>query len=190
MVSSFFTFIVQLLGSRQSIGDPDSTNLFQRRLVVGNGSVQTITLCAWGSTEIRQAWIPDSIAFLKGHWKLDSILFESSSHLTRIESFAGNHKIDRVQAFALGLSGTPGHWHSRISRPPSGQPPGSARAPGSKIFWWILRCSNLSIAAEGLCLERRFQLGYFGNWKSHDCEWEYYGNWFIRWFWFWNWNWV
>jgi hypothetical protein len=86
------------LGSRQSIGDSDSTKFYERRLVVEGGSIKTISLCVLGNTGILSVWIPNSIMFLnwhrptdrfgirKKHDPLESIVFESNSRLTRIGS--------------------------------------------------------------------------------------------------------
>jgi hypothetical protein len=88
------------LGSRHRIGDSYSTKLYERRVVVRGGSIKTITLSGLSNTKILRVWIPNSIIFLnwnrptewfgirKGHELLQSIVFESNSHLIRIESEA------------------------------------------------------------------------------------------------------
>jgi hypothetical protein len=91
------------LGSRQKIGDSNSTKFYERRVVVKSGSINTVILSALralGNAEIQRVWIPDSIIILNWHrptgqfdiatkhLALKSIVFESNSHLTRIESKA------------------------------------------------------------------------------------------------------
>jgi hypothetical protein len=84
--------------SRQSIGDSHSTQFYERRVVVIDGSINTVTLNALSQTAILRVWIPNSILFLKGPHRpiqlglvnqrdpLKLIVFESNSCLTRIES--------------------------------------------------------------------------------------------------------
>jgi hypothetical protein len=56
-------------------------------IVVWNGSIDLVTLSSQDGDLIGRSWIPNSIVSLKRHWKFQFILFESNSHLTRIESF-------------------------------------------------------------------------------------------------------
>jgi hypothetical protein len=86
------------LGSRQRINDSDSTKFYERRVIVKGGSINTVTHCTLSNTEILGGWIPNSIIFLNWHRPddelgfvkepvaLQSIVFESNSRLTRIES--------------------------------------------------------------------------------------------------------
>jgi hypothetical protein len=55
------------LGSRQRIDDSDSTKLYERRVVVKGGSINTVTQYGLKNTEILGVWIPDSIIFLNWH---------------------------------------------------------------------------------------------------------------------------
>jgi hypothetical protein len=52
------------------------------------GSIDTVTVSELDISEIVGAWISCSSVFLKGAWKRVWIVFESNSHLTRIESEA------------------------------------------------------------------------------------------------------
>jgi hypothetical protein len=86
------------LGSRQRIGDSDSTTFYERRVIVKGGSINTVALSALNDSEILRVWIPDSIIILnlhrpsdcfgirKEYGSLKSIVFESNSLLTGIES--------------------------------------------------------------------------------------------------------
>jgi hypothetical protein len=83
---------------RQRIDDSDPTKFYERRLVVRGGSINPVTLSAPSNTQILRVWIPNSIICLNWHRPIDwsnfeeiydplkSIVFESNSHLTRIES--------------------------------------------------------------------------------------------------------
>jgi hypothetical protein len=73
---------------RERIDGSDSTTFSERRFVVENGSVKTITLFTPGSSRIELVWIPNSIISLKVPQRIKSIVFESTSHLTHIESSA------------------------------------------------------------------------------------------------------
>jgi hypothetical protein len=75
-------------GSRQKISDSISTKFYERRVVVESGSVKTVILSVGSDSEIVSAWIPNSIVIVKGRWNIRLIIFESNSHLTRIESKA------------------------------------------------------------------------------------------------------
>jgi hypothetical protein len=91
-------FHVLFLGSRQRFRDSDSTQFYERRVVVESGSINTVTQCALSNSEILRAWIPASIIFLnsprstgwvsfrKEPGTLKFIAFESNSRLTQIES--------------------------------------------------------------------------------------------------------
>jgi hypothetical protein len=86
------------LGSTQSIHESNSTNFYERRVVVRSGSVEIVTLSGLKGTLISRCWIPDSIVSLNWHRRavlfdqekeygvLKSIVFESNSRLARIES--------------------------------------------------------------------------------------------------------
>jgi hypothetical protein len=86
------------LGGKQRIGDSDSTEFYERRVVVRGGSINTVTLSALRNAEILRVCIPNSIIVVnwhrppgqfgigKEHGLLQSIVFESNSRLTRIES--------------------------------------------------------------------------------------------------------
>jgi hypothetical protein len=90
LVSSLFTFMLQSLSleSRQRIVDSDSTDFYERRIVVTDGSINTITRSTLSDPEIERVWIPHSILNLNWRWQIDSVVFESNSRLTRIESEA------------------------------------------------------------------------------------------------------
>jgi hypothetical protein len=86
------------LGRRQRIADLPWTKFYERRVVVRNGSINTVPRCTPSGSQILRAWIPDSIVILKWYRSelefefgkerhaLKSILFELNSRLTRIES--------------------------------------------------------------------------------------------------------
>jgi hypothetical protein len=58
------------LGSKPRIGVSDSTDFYERRVVVRCGSVDRVTVSELGDCELERAWIPSSIVFLKGARKL------------------------------------------------------------------------------------------------------------------------
>jgi hypothetical protein len=77
-----------------------STKLYERPIVVKEGSIKTVGISAVSDSGILEVWIPNLIVFLNGFPKVGqfgfleklrpfhSILFESNSRLTRIESNA------------------------------------------------------------------------------------------------------
>jgi hypothetical protein len=97
---SSISFMLHSLIAWQRTGDSDSTEFYERRVIVNCGSINKVRQCALCNTEILRVWISDSIMFLnwsqpcdrsgimKKYAPLRSIVFESNSHLTRIESFA------------------------------------------------------------------------------------------------------
>jgi hypothetical protein len=99
-VSSHFTLMFQSSGGKQRIDKSDSIKLYERRVVLRNGSINTVTPCTLNGSQILRVWIPDSIVFLKWYRSklefefgkerhaLKFILFELNSRLTWIESEA------------------------------------------------------------------------------------------------------
>jgi hypothetical protein len=85
------------LESRPTNSDSNSTKFYERRIVVKDGSINPVTLCTLNDSEVLRVWIPNSIVILnyhcetfldgigKEHRPLELIVFESNSHLTRIE---------------------------------------------------------------------------------------------------------
>jgi hypothetical protein len=86
--SNYFTVMDASLGLRQRICEPDSQTFYERRIVVRDGSVKIVRRSTLKDTLISHSWLPDWIVSLTGHWSLQFIIFESNSHLARIESEA------------------------------------------------------------------------------------------------------
>jgi hypothetical protein len=65
------------LGKKQRIDGSDSTEFSERRVIVKNGSTNTVTLLRF--------WLPNSIVILEARKELVWIVFEFNSHLAQIE---------------------------------------------------------------------------------------------------------
>jgi uncharacterized protein YuzB (UPF0349 family) len=76
------------VGWRQQIGRSDSRTFYERRVVVRDGSIDIVRRSTLKETSICHSWLPDSIISMDGLWKLQFMVFESNSHLTRIEPYA------------------------------------------------------------------------------------------------------
>jgi hypothetical protein len=122
--------MLQSLGSRQTIRDSDSTEFYERRIVVSGGSINTVTLCALCNPAIVRVWIPNSIIFLNKHRpivefgitkepeSLELIVFESNSRLPRIDC----HEFDQSSLQSIAI-------------------PSNVEILGSYCFYW---CKSLS----------------------------------------------
>jgi hypothetical protein len=81
--------MLQTFRSKPRIDGFDSTELYQCRIVVGDGSVNGVPFCALDYVVIEPVWIPGSIGFLSHPEQDESFVFQAgplSLHFIVFES--------------------------------------------------------------------------------------------------------